>query len=198
MEFLQIVNGIFNLCEIPCICSWPHLTRRSKVSLRPGAFLKNIALFFFMFLPTVVVVPLLYFLARVVTRRSSRTMARRVLLGASPALFLGAILVIYGPGNFSWDFILPMGVSGLLFGAVQRIPDGKSVPVVLQTFLLSILFLVGCTRTLPDDGQKIPNKASFATARSWVRSKLLHRTATSCICAPKSGVCMTRRPRHCG
>ena len=135
------------------------------MSLRPGAFLKNIALFFVVFLPTVAIasmvltealgdrvhtspdweigwnpllwfimtapwliptvvsVPLLYFLAKGIARRSSRSVARRVLLGASPALFLGTILVIYGPNNFSWDFILPVGVSSLLFGALQRIPD---------------------------------------------------------------------------
>jgi len=146
------------------------ITRRSKVSLRPGAFLKNIALFFFGFLPTVaivsmvliealgdrvhtspdweigwnpilwfimtapwlvpivVIVPLLYFLAKIVTRRSSRSVARCVLLGATPALFLVAILIINGPDNFSWEFALPVGVSGLLFGAIQRIPDYPASP----------------------------------------------------------------------
>ncbi len=140
------------------------------MSLRPGTFLKNIALFFFMFLPTVaitsmvlteslgdrvhtspeweigwnpilwfimtapwlvpivVIVPLLYFLARVVTRRSSRSVARRVLLAATPALFMGALLIIYGPDNFSWEFALPVCVSGLLFGAMQRIPDYPASP----------------------------------------------------------------------
>ena len=140
------------------------------MSLRPGAFLKNIALFFFVFLPAVaitsmvlieslgdrvhtspeweigwnpilwfimtapwlvpvvVVVPLLYFLARVVTRRSSRSVARCVLLGATPALFLVAILIIYDQGNFSWEFTVPVGVSGLLFGAMQRIPDYPASP----------------------------------------------------------------------
>jgi len=101
------------------------------VSIRPGTFLKNIALFFFGFLPavaianmalnavlgdrvptspdweigwnpilwfimtapwlvpTVVIVPLLYILAKVIVRRFSRPVARGVLLGASPACCMG-------------------------------------------------------------------------------------------------------------
>jgi uncharacterized membrane protein len=141
-----------------------------KVTIRPGAFLKNITLFFFGFLPlaavvnmvlagvlgdrvhtspdwkigwnpilwfimtapwlvpTVVIVPVLYFLAREISRRHSRTTARRALLGASPALFLLAVLLLYGPDNFQWDLILPVGLAGLLFGAMQRIPDYPCAP----------------------------------------------------------------------
>ena len=74
-------------------------------------------------LPTAVVVPLLHFLGKGVLRRFSRVVARRVLLGASPALFMVAVLALWGPGNFRLDFVLPVAVSGVLYGALQRIPD---------------------------------------------------------------------------
>jgi hypothetical protein len=78
--------------------------------------------------PTVVIVPLLYILAKVIVRRFSRPVARGFLLGASPALILLAVLILYGPDNFSWDFILPVAVAGLLYGAMQWIPDYPSAP----------------------------------------------------------------------
>lgn len=74
-------------------------------------------------LPTVIVVPLLHFLAKGLMRRSPRVVVRRVLLVASPALFIAAVLALWGPGNFRLDFVLPVAVSGVFYGVLQRLPD---------------------------------------------------------------------------
>jgi len=76
-------------------------------------------------LPTVAVVPVLHFLGKGIAGRRSRSAARRALPVLSPVLYVLAVLVLWGPGNFRLEFVLPVALAGVLYGAVQRI-DGRS------------------------------------------------------------------------
>jgi hypothetical protein len=76
-------------------------------------------------LPAILAVPALHFLGKWSASRFSRSRARRLLLGAAPALFLVIILVLWGPENFRLSFVLPVAISGFLYGAVQRIPAAR-------------------------------------------------------------------------
>ena len=74
-------------------------------------------------LPTVVIVPVLHFLGKGAASRFSRPVVRAFLLGASPTLFMLAVLVLWGPENFRWEFVLPVATSGVLYGALQQVPE---------------------------------------------------------------------------
>jgi hypothetical protein len=73
-------------------------------------------------IPTVLVVPLLHILGSCAANRFSLPKARGVLLGASPAAFTVAVLILWGPQNFRLEFVLPVVISGVLYGALQKIP----------------------------------------------------------------------------
>ncbi len=73
-------------------------------------------------IPTVVVVPLLHILGSSVANRFSLPVARGVLLGVSPAVFMLAVLILWGPQNFRLEFALPVAISGVFYAALQRIP----------------------------------------------------------------------------
>ena len=75
-------------------------------------------------LPTILAVPLLHLLGKGVAKGFSRPLARRILLGASPVLFMVCVLIEWGPDNFTLEFVLPVAVSGLLYGGLLRIPRG--------------------------------------------------------------------------
>jgi len=77
-------------------------------------------------LPTILAVPILHYLSRWLTRRFPKGRARIAVMIASAILFTLALLVLWGPGNFSPDFILPALVSALIYGAVFRMPDPPS------------------------------------------------------------------------
>ncbi len=76
-------------------------------------------------IPTVLVVPLLHLMARGLRTRVSRRSVRVGTLIASPVLFALAVLALWGPHNFQLDFVLPVVLSGFVYGAVFRIPEGK-------------------------------------------------------------------------
>ena len=44
----------------------------------------------------------------------------------SPALFALGVLVQWGPSNFRLEFVLPVAVAGLLYGSLQRVPEGTA------------------------------------------------------------------------
>lgn len=73
-------------------------------------------------IPTVLVVPILHVLGWCAANRFSLPMARGILLAVSPALFMVAVLVLWGPQNSRLEFILPVVISGAFYGALQRIP----------------------------------------------------------------------------
>ena len=73
-------------------------------------------------IPTVLVVPVLHFLARGLRKRMPLGNVRRIMLVASPVLFLVAVLALWGPSNLQLDFALPVVLSGLAYGALFRIP----------------------------------------------------------------------------
>ena len=73
-------------------------------------------------IPTVVVVPVLHFLGRGLRKRISPGRVRGIMVIASPVLLSVAVLVLWGPHNFQLDFGLPVVLSGLVYGAVLRIP----------------------------------------------------------------------------
>lgn len=76
--------------------------------------------------PAVLVVPLLHWLAAALAARFSRRTARAALLGASPALFLATVGVLWGPQNFRLELGLPVAAAGLAFGGVLRIATRPS------------------------------------------------------------------------
>ncbi len=73
-------------------------------------------------IPTVLVVPALHFLGRGLRKRIPQGRVRGIMVIASPVLLSVAVLVLWGPHNFQLDFALPVVLSGLVYGAVFRIP----------------------------------------------------------------------------
>jgi len=73
-------------------------------------------------LPTVLLVPILHFLARLMGRRHSVSGARAFLIVASPILFVVAVLGLWGVQNLEPGFLGPVAVAGLVYGSVIRVP----------------------------------------------------------------------------
>jgi hypothetical protein len=73
-------------------------------------------------LPTVVLVPILHVLAKLMGRRHSPSGARAFLIVASPVLFVVAVLGLWGFQNLEPGFLGPVAVAGLAYGAVFRVP----------------------------------------------------------------------------
>lgn len=71
--------------------------------------------------PVVVLVPVLHFIARRVSRRQSLAASRRLMLVCAPVFFLAGNVVLWGVGNLL-ELALPVLCAGVVYGAVLRIP----------------------------------------------------------------------------
>jgi hypothetical protein len=85
-------------------------------------------------LPTVLLVPILHLLARLMVRRHSGSGARAFLIVASPILFVVAVLALWGFHNLEPGFLGPVAVAGLVYGAVFRVPGGVGQESARTTF----------------------------------------------------------------
>ena len=73
-------------------------------------------------LPTVLLVPVLHILAKVMARRHSPSGARAFLIVATPILFVVAVLGLWGFQNLEPGFLGPVAVAGLVYGTVFQVP----------------------------------------------------------------------------
>ena len=71
--------------------------------------------------PAVILTPVIHIAIWFVSQRSSRVTARLAACIISVVFFSLFMLVLWGPKNFTIDFIFPIAIAGLVYGGVFQI-----------------------------------------------------------------------------